>query len=781
VTAVTTAFAHWHQLKLSGTQVEMAADVTQNEALEGIITTACDVEIETNVTLVKGVAADLMYVEQISALMAPQFSGIVNHISGQSFPNRVVLTCVGPLAHLRRCPTVDHDLTGMTEGAAAKHILTACNVVYDASDIADSGYVLGAQTPVLWLKDQPGHEMLAELDKVFGMATIEVGAGRVVRFPYDRVPDAGAIVKTFTRGADVDFWSNQRDRGDLDAIVNLVQVRGATWQDAGNKCSYTPWGRGSANNDELGGTARNRSMAFQSDLIQDEALAQAVATRLMRWWNRSPDEITLVAQNDPTINCGAVIGVKDQAYGVDLTGAASTAPYLILTIDRRGDEMTLNCVGGAAGATGSITHGVEKVCNKTSSNFPIPGSFTPPAIGYPPLGALDWLPYAPGTDGKPGDGDHTSGGGSAGPNCVTPDAANWHEVAGTIAYGAGELDFSDMSGHPNVEFIFDPGGVSGSGTPIPNTTKVTIEGHCAPGGPGTGADAPLVSIELDDEGGNFAAFQAEWHPDSSTGYFYLYGFGGAFHQTDVSLTDITDGFDFALSFDPNANTLSMSINSGAWTASVALGSYTNATLTVQGTSATALATDFTSLHVCLTGAASVDLGGSCWTVWSAPVNASGASVDVTYPGYAFDTCAPIASGGDAPVAFTLTGVVRVGSGTSSVHFGVTSLDSGGNPNDDYEVQLFGPGWPDRAVHMQVGANYDFDTWGSGGFSAAADIAVTLTWNPATSTLSVLATQPGHADVSGSVTATAGQTSPGDLHVTFSAGSGSGSLSGVEVS
>jgi hypothetical protein len=106
---------------------------------------------------------------------------------------------------------------------------------------------------------------------------------------------------------------------------------------------------------------------------------------MMRWYNRQPDTLTVQSLNDPNVNCGSVIGVKDEAYGIDLTADADETPYLILTIDRRGDEMTLNCLGGAAGDTGTITSGVEKVCNATSTAaFDTPPAFTPPTIMVPP-------------------------------------------------------------------------------------------------------------------------------------------------------------------------------------------------------------------------------------------------------------------------------------------------------------------------------------------------------------------------------------------------------------
>jgi hypothetical protein len=191
-----------YQFKLNGVVVELAADPVQNEALEGTITRSVDFELKDKPTLATNVPVDLNLVERIASTTIPQFSGWTNKRSGQSYPNRAILPCVGPLSRFRRVPVLgDHDLTGMTDGEAWMHIADACNVPYDAGDIQDAGYVLGAIRPIYWLKNQKAHEFIAELDMVFGMATIEIGDGRVIRFAYDRVPDAANIGTTYTRGA----------------------------------------------------------------------------------------------------------------------------------------------------------------------------------------------------------------------------------------------------------------------------------------------------------------------------------------------------------------------------------------------------------------------------------------------------------------------------------------------------------------------------------------------------------------------------------------------------
>ena len=386
----------WHLFKLAGTRVDLAGPPVQNEQLEGWTTYVCEAELEDQPALALGQSVSLAQVDFDAAQQAAQFRGIVDHISAASFEHRVVLTCTGPLARLRRVPTSDHTLTGMTDGQAIKHVLDSCNISYAAADIQDAGYVLGAQAPIVWHRDQPGWEIVRELDRVFGMATLEIGNGRIVRFAYDRAPSAALISRTFERGVDATFWRNERDYGSLDAIQNVWQITGASWEGS-DGCQYTVWARAEGANPALDSpSVRIRRQEFASDVIQDQALAEAVARRMMRWYNRQPDELVIETLNDPTISPGDVVGVIDPVYGIGLTTAA---PYLVLAVDRRGHEMTLTCVGGAAGSEGTVTSGVEKRCNKTSSNVSFPGSYSPPPVSAPPAVPLD--PWSCATDGGP--------------------------------------------------------------------------------------------------------------------------------------------------------------------------------------------------------------------------------------------------------------------------------------------------------------------------------------------------------------------------------------------
>ena len=73
---------------------------------------------------------------------------------------------------------------------------------------------------------------------------------------------------------------------------------------------------------------------FQSDLIQSEALAKAIALRLMRWHNREPDVLRIQCGNDARIAPGQLVTVKDASCGIDLT---ATNADLVLGVTRDGD------------------------------------------------------------------------------------------------------------------------------------------------------------------------------------------------------------------------------------------------------------------------------------------------------------------------------------------------------------------------------------------------------------------------------------------------------------
>jgi hypothetical protein len=353
------------------------------------LTTVCEFALldRPAVTPASGVPCAVKLVEIADTEYRHLFAGTLNIRDTEAFPHDLRLIATDPLSLLRGTADGNHLLTGMTDGEAVEFVLTELGIAFDSADIQDAGYVLGGRADVFWSGGETGAAVIAELDRVLGMKTLCIQDGRVVRFAYDLAPDAGDIQTTYAAGTDTTISRVRRTLGDRDRIQNVWNVRGVSAEclhaDGVTTCSCTPYARREADHPALGAGVRVQGQSFQSDVIQDEALALAVATRLMRWHNREPDELVIETRDDPDVHPGSVVGVTDDTYGIDL----SADPYCVRLVERRSGRMTLTCVGGAAGATGTGTSGVEQRCNETSVAVDWPGTFTPPTISVPPFPA----------------------------------------------------------------------------------------------------------------------------------------------------------------------------------------------------------------------------------------------------------------------------------------------------------------------------------------------------------------------------------------------------------
>lgn len=335
------------------------------------------------------------------------FKGVVNRVTGVSSPRRVPITGDGPLARLKRCkPAADTLLSGSgkTDVDAKKTILTACGVPYAPADIRGWGVALGGVEGVWWRRDEYADRVIAELDRVYGTATIEVGEGRVAAFPYSKVPADYAsglyagqdVQKTYVRGqASTRFLDNARDRGSTDEICNAVRIEGLSWRD-GAGCTRQVWAEAAADHPLLGPGQRVGCDVAPSDLVQTEALAKAIARRTIRERNRTPDTERIRGANEAPVTVGDLVHVKDPVYGINLV---TPATYLAVTTRREGDRMTVDGVGGAAGAVGTLTAGISRCCGTQRADGTCddvgtdPDPIDPPDPGIPPDPGVDICPF----------------------------------------------------------------------------------------------------------------------------------------------------------------------------------------------------------------------------------------------------------------------------------------------------------------------------------------------------------------------------------------------------
>ncbi len=385
------------QVSIAGEVVKTTEDVSITEAIDNLCTVA-EFTLAA-MPIPEPAIGDDVLIEWIELdtipLTFPMFGGTISAIDVDSEPWQFTVRCVDQLELLRKIKNgSDMDLTGMTEGEAVQAVLDYCGVDYDIADIADTGYVLGDQVDVKWLKDgtTSGAQIIAELNRVFRMSLFTIGNNRVIRLPYDPTPaDGTGAYATYEKGVDIEFDAHHRTYGDRDRVQNVWVVRGATRESNDGSCSRTVWAR-AEDGGLLVGTSRRARVAMQefpSDLIQDEALAEAIVRRLMQDTNRLPDDGSAILENDPNLHQCSKIAIVDPQYGIE----ANPRYFLVRSVARTGLTMSLELTAGPPGADGTVTHGVDKVCTDVHTDDDWPG----------PGGGFDWAdpeypPVDPGTE-----------------------------------------------------------------------------------------------------------------------------------------------------------------------------------------------------------------------------------------------------------------------------------------------------------------------------------------------------------------------------------------------
>lgn len=385
-------------------QLQLAAPPSINQTLEPGQSYTCELIVAGNTTqFVKGMPVKVSRRDLRNSDEIVEFSGTVDLISGAVYPHAVKLICVGPLSKLRFAPETDINMSTRTDIEAVRFVLTTCGITFDDDDIDGWGASWGDlgegatndEQRVYWRAGQTGADFISELDTVLNCATLEVGDGRVVRFYFERHPDASQITagtndRYYVKGTSgYAIYDIERERGRLTDVRNRWKVTG--WSIHGEEdtadegCSYTPFSVGVCENSELG-TGVLYSETYSSDLIRTEAQAKTVALIRLREFGNSPDSLRIETPNDPQINPGKVVGVKAPTYGIDLTGDYTATPYLITDVRRDGDIMLLSLVGGPDTCVDfASVGGIEKKCNDDETDTGTdPDSLNPPGAGRPP-------------------------------------------------------------------------------------------------------------------------------------------------------------------------------------------------------------------------------------------------------------------------------------------------------------------------------------------------------------------------------------------------------------
>lgn len=331
-------------------------------------------------------AGDSVLIEQLdltAGIVRAVFGGTMERPAVESQPWSMTVIATDQLRLLDRVRHgTDLDLTGLSPKQALMAVLDYCGCTYDADDLADPAYTLGTEEPLAWQIDTPGSQITGDLSSVFGCVLLTVGNDRILWLSHDATPeDNTGSYATVTRGSSPGFAGHGRGQGERSRIQNNWVVRGVV-AEVSKQCTAQPWAKAVGSTPQLGRRRRTSEQTFQSDLIQSEDLAEAVVRRLMRETNRLPDDRTAPMMNDPNVHPCTKLTIVDPTYGMGDSPTFAT----VLAVDRQGHQMTLRLAAGPGGDDGTVTTGVDKVCNDTHTNLDWPGSgFGFPGFDFPPI------------------------------------------------------------------------------------------------------------------------------------------------------------------------------------------------------------------------------------------------------------------------------------------------------------------------------------------------------------------------------------------------------------
>lgn len=373
----------WHRVTIEGNVVQTSGEVRISESVDQLSRVAEFSLAEQPTT--EPEEGDSVLIETFdftAGLVYTVFGGTVNALTIESQPWSMVLLANDQLRLLDRIREgADFTLTGMTPKEALMEVLDRVGCTYDPDDLADPDYVLGEREALQWMTDTPGSQITNELSSVFGCVLMTVGNDRILWLSHDATPANGTgSYATYTRGTSEGFVGHGRSKGDRARIQNNWIVRGVT-AEINENCTATPFAKAVGTNPQLGRRRRTSEQVFSSDLIQSEDLAEAIVRRLMRETNRLPDERTTPMVNDPNVHPCTKVTIVDPTYGMGATTYAT-----VLSVDRQGNQMTLRLAAGPGGSEGTVTTGVDKVCNDSHGDLDWPGDgFDFPDFDFPPI------------------------------------------------------------------------------------------------------------------------------------------------------------------------------------------------------------------------------------------------------------------------------------------------------------------------------------------------------------------------------------------------------------
>ncbi len=217
-------------------------------------------------------------------------------------PKGFEVSCTGKLGRLRSpWGGAERTYDSQDDAVIIRNLLEAHGIPPPDAHIESSGWTVAATNTLVLSENDVAWPIIEEMDKIAGYVTYE----RKVGIWRQRLALAPGITPTWTYIEGVNIFSARRTL-DTTGIENKVVVTGLTYE------GVETTAEASAPNTYLIKTRpTNPYIAgeISSDLIEDDAKAQEVATRYVSDHNRSPDGAQMTVPGNPLLDPGVSIKV----------------------------------------------------------------------------------------------------------------------------------------------------------------------------------------------------------------------------------------------------------------------------------------------------------------------------------------------------------------------------------------------------------------------------------------------------------------------------------------
>jgi hypothetical protein len=272
------------------------------------------------------------------------FKGELSGLAWEYFPGVITLDARDKLGRTRLAwGAEDRTYAGQDDAAIIQNLVEAMGIPSSETHIESSGWTLGTVQEVVAAQGRAFWPLIEEIDKLAGYRTFTRADGVIYR---TRVSSAAGASAAFSYAKGVNIIDIRRRR-DREGIVNRVVVTGLEYE--GLSVGGEGIGEAYADNPYIPSPPRYVSETVQSDLVEDDATALAIATRMVADKNRRPESYEVTVIGNPLLIPQMTVALTHP----DVESGAATVliDHVAHTIRGSSFRTTFQTLGGAISGT----------------------------------------------------------------------------------------------------------------------------------------------------------------------------------------------------------------------------------------------------------------------------------------------------------------------------------------------------------------------------------------------------------------------------------------------